>query len=135
MSTRSWLLICAASALSTVASCVSGGGPAAQNDTGVDTAVEGTDAPVIPETDTPTTAGDGDGDGVPVPADCDDTNAAISPLATEDCLTLDVDEDCDAHPAETDPDCDPDIDEDIDEDMDEDTDEDDDDEKEEDDGK
>jgi PKD repeat protein len=36
---------------------------------------------------------DGDGDGVSAPADCDDTNAAIHPGATESCN--DVDDDCD----------------------------------------
>lgn len=96
-------------------SCVDGGGPS-PSDSPLDTGVEEHDAPSLIE-------GDLDGDGVPAPADCDDANANVSPTSVEDCLTLDVDEDCDTFGGADDPDCDADVDEDVDEDSDEDSDE------------
>ncbi|MEM9193712.1 MAG: MopE-related protein [Myxococcota bacterium] len=115
--------------------CVDGGGP---RGTVADDATAGSDAsPDSPSPDAivpdAVTGADMDQDGVPVPADCDDTNAAIFPGAVEDCLTMDVDEDCDGMTTldldcvgcpDTDSDIDEDIDEDMDEDMDEDSDED-----------
>jgi hypothetical protein len=102
-----------------VFACVDGGGPG-RRDAGNDASAS-EDASVTPVDARPATDAariDVDGDGVPAPADCDDTNAAISPTAIEDCLTL-LDEDCDGEGSALDPDCDPDVDEDDDEGSDE----------------